>query len=379
MKRIVFLTLMFLTVGMPAMPASAQSTPDQLDPLIRQLGGKGCAFAATPPYNRFDRPCLPRKGVGLIDWLFRSRLECIRDAAHCLAILGPEAKPATAALIEAVRTGPNNYDTGDGTIHVRDAIVEALGRTGDARALPVLIEALETPKPVDVSYGAIPRVEPAGERAALTALGHLGPAAAAAVPRILLRLEHHNRRVAEAAAVALGAIGDASAIAALTKALDRDDIAPRAADALGRFGPAAAGALPALVRLIEVLPDRDGDVLIRQAIARIGGRAQADALPKVYHMMLSEVWRITRVRLSRYAIRLRGLHMNSPKEEFTTKLPGGGHLVVAMSRAVWRARQIAEGSITLSRPGAEPIREAYLGIDQLQQALDRMFAPSSSR
>lgn len=327
--------------------------------LTRQLRGETCAL---------DQSCTQR---GWFNWLVTSKRECVRDAAQCLATMGAAAKPAVPALIEAVRNGPNNFDTGDGVIHVRDAVVEALGRTGDPRALPVLLEALANPKPMDVDLGAIPRDKPVGELAALNALGFLGPAAAAAVPRILPYLGHEERYFVEGAATALGSIGEVSAIPALTAALGRGETAYRVAEALGRFGPAAHSALPALTRLIEEAPERDGEVRIRLAIAAIGGRAAADVLPKSYHMKMNAIWKLARDTAKGRGVRLRGAHLNSPAEEIATTLASGASLVIGFSREAWVARRAVEGTVTVTPPGAEPIRETYLGADRLARVLAR--------
>lgn len=352
---------------------------DRLNPLIRQLQGDGCAYSAEPVSAKPEQSCAPREGsTRLVAWLFSSKQECVRDAAVCLAGMGPGAKAAAPAMIEAIRNGPNNYDTGDGTVMVRDAMVEALGKTGDARALPVLIEVLEHPKPMDSGEGATGEASkhPIGETAALRALGTLGPAASAAIPRIVPHLRRpgsspYDTQVMEAAATALGSIGSTAAIPALTEALASGPAAHRAAEALGRFGPAAREALPPLVRLIEEAPDRDGEMLIRQAIADIGGRAAADRLPKAYQAMMQEIWRLARETAKSKGLRLGAVHLNSPKEEITFTLPGRRSLSIFFSKDAWRARRAAEGTVTIRRGEDDSSREAYAGNKQLERVIDR--------
>jgi hypothetical protein len=285
----------------------------------------------------------------------------------------------TVASVNPPPNGPNNYGTGDGIVHTRDAAVEALGESGDRRALPVLLEVLANPKPMDVSYGAIPREEPVGERAALNALGYLGQAASGAAPQVVRYLKHEDARIAEAAATALGAIGTAQTVPALIAALGRNGIAWQAAAALGRFGPAAKSALPALARLIEEAPDRDGGMRIRQAIADIGGRGAADALPKPYSMMMSEIWRIAREAANSRGVRLGAVHLNDPKEVIEVKRRDGGRIVIAFSREAWTGRRVAEGTVTVERDGAPPGTEPYRGIDHLERVLVRAVAPAVVR
>jgi HEAT repeat protein len=118
------------------------------------------------------------------------------------------------------------------------AAVAALGYIGDAAAVPVLLEALD-----DAEL----------RRAAAEALGQIGTPS---VPGLLKRWAMRMRRCAAAAAAALGAIGDATAVPGLLAALDDADAEVRraAVEALGEIGDAAAvpGLLAALGDADEV-------------------------------------------------------------------------------------------------------------------------------
>ena len=89
-------------------------------------------------------------------------------------------------------------------------------------------------------------------RASATALGQIGPAAAEAVPALIKVLGDAERVVRGRAAEALGKIGPAAAeaVPALIKVLGDAECRPDAAEALGKIGPAAAEAVPALIKAL---------------------------------------------------------------------------------------------------------------------------------
>jgi hypothetical protein len=303
----------------------------RVDRLIAQLEGRCCEFVA-----RYDS-C---RELGFAEFMTHPQLECVRSAALCLGKLGPAAAPAVPALLRAARSGPNNYDTGDGVIHVRDAIIESLGRTGDARVLDTVIEALDNPRPPDAGPGSAGYASrtPNGEIPALQALAHLGPAARPAVPKILPFLQHADERLIIAAVHALEAIGD----------------------------PAV---LPALIRLIEESPDRYGEVGIRQAIRRIAGPATADALPESYAIVGGKITKLLRQTARRHRIRLRRLHVDGPNEETSATLPSGVTVIVRFGRAQWLAGRQVTG--TAGRTGE---LRPFASLRQLEDVLDREFA-----
>ena len=146
-----------------------------IDTLIAQLGNRVYRYADDPA-----TPCA-RTPFGT-EW-FRvldpaSKYHAAAGAARCLGHMGPDAAAAVPALIDALRRGPNDYDTGDGVIPARSAIAAALGAIGDPRAIDPLAEALRSAVPADRGAGALPAKEPAAQGAIVEALGRFGPAAA---------------------------------------------------------------------------------------------------------------------------------------------------------------------------------------------------------
>ncbi|MEM4359453.1 MAG: HEAT repeat domain-containing protein, partial [Candidatus Bilamarchaeaceae archaeon] len=121
----------------------------------------------------------------------------------------------------------------------REGAAEALGKIGDARAVPVLIDALKD-KDRYVRYEAA------------EALGKIGDARA--VPVLIDALKDKDRYVRYEAAEALGKIGDARAVPVLIDALKDKDryVRYEAAEALGKIGDARA--VPVL---IDALKDKD--------------------------------------------------------------------------------------------------------------------------
>jgi HEAT repeat protein len=163
---------------------------------------------------------------------------------------------------------------------VREAAAAALGRIGDAAAVPGLLAALrdadwrvcraaawalgEIGAPAVPGLLAALRDESWQVReAAAEALGEIG---APVVPGLLAALGDTNADVREAAAAALGKIGDAAAVPGLLAALgDADaDVREAAAWALRKIGDAAA-----VPGLLAVLRDADADV--REAAAKASG------------------------------------------------------------------------------------------------------------
>jgi hypothetical protein len=125
----------------------------------------------------------------------------------------------------------------DGDLEVRIATARALGDSGDARARPGLVSALEDRSPV-VRRAA---------SAALAALGVTpsGQAAALAAQRLaaeIARLQHPDEQIRASAARELGLAEQADAVAPLIRALDGTSplVAREAARALGRIGSAEA-------------------------------------------------------------------------------------------------------------------------------------------
>ena len=214
-------------------------------------------------------------------------------AADLLRQLGPKARDAAPALIEAL---------GDDDLHVRTLVATSLGAMtpppkeaeapliaalarGDrssaaaARALsaykaeargaiPALLKALQA-REAEVRWNAA------------RTLGKIGPEAKTAVPALLEAMKDEESKVREHAAEAMGDIGPGAidSVPALIAILK--DTAPRvrrdAARSLGQIGPAANLAVPALKGLLK-----DEDEMVRQAATKAlrildGGAAKGNA------------------------------------------------------------------------------------------------------
>jgi HEAT repeat protein len=365
---------------------SCRSAGDsRLDRLVLQLEGGCCEFHTDPTHEQPDSSCkVHTASTSFAARFFESR-SCQMWAAECIGEMGFAARAATPALIAAVRHGPNNYDTGDGIIPIRDRIVRALGQTGDERALEPLLEALENPRPVDAGPGAVGYAskEPVGEVAALGALGLLGPAAAPAIGRILPFLSRpiaHPRDewIVRSAATALGQIQDPAAIPALMEALSDPKRAPHAARALGEFGPAAGEAAPALIEFIEESPDAKGNAIIRRAIRQISGKEAMLALPKSYDGMTTELMRkITRLA-KREDVKLRRMHIDGPNDELAPELISGETVHVEFNRRIWIESRRVTGRVRVEKDGGDLSVEDYDGIQELERILIRVLNNSRS-
>lgn len=204
-------------------------------------------------------------------------------AARELAALGAKAVPALKRILE------------DGEDVQRIAALFGIGRMGKAAEplAPVMSKLwmLERPSLSEaveqgfVGLGAVGVPELArcvGEFgiqiAACQALAKIGPPAKPAVPA-LCKLLASSTHGAHRAASALGAIRDPAALPFLTKAVAEGAENPRgcdsskvanAAQALGRFGPAAAATVPALVKVMQVEGDSMMAVMSDRAALALG-------------------------------------------------------------------------------------------------------------
>ncbi|MBI2947282.1 MAG: HEAT repeat domain-containing protein [Verrucomicrobia bacterium] len=125
------------------------------------------------------------------------------NAAKCLGSMGPWARDAIPALIDAIK---------EESSAVRASAVEALGRIRPSAedVIAALTNALADP-------------DPAVRANAAGSLGNGGSASAVAVPRLIERLKDADAGVRGAAALALGAIGPkASAATGPLKELAKD-------------------------------------------------------------------------------------------------------------------------------------------------------------
>ncbi len=165
-----------------------------------------------------------------------------RRAAQDLAARGPQAVPATQALVVALR---------DRSPDVRLRAAEALGRVGAAAGAAASEPLAAALRDTDALVSA----------EAAKALGLMGDAAAPAAGALGQALGHSQVAVRREAARALARVGRRAepALAALVAALSDKDktVCSQAARALGRIGAPARGAVPRLTAL-----SRDPDVLV---------------------------------------------------------------------------------------------------------------------
>ncbi len=188
-----------------------------------------------------------------------------------LARLAPEAPASVPALIGVLKEPIDS----DSTIMGRDQAPEYVGPAHEAaRALGKIAPRTARAPQAISALAEVVRSGPAQRRAtASRALGQFGPAALDAVPALIDMLKESESRKepnhdGAAAAEALALIAARSpatpeAVAALTTALNSRSNSTRegAAEALGAFGPAAAGAL----KSIKVLKDDDPAQNVRKA------------------------------------------------------------------------------------------------------------------
>ena len=150
-----------------------------------------------------------------------------------------EAEAAVPILIRVLR----------GYVGVRSLTAKALGRIGDSRAAPALLEALEDEK----SRGL--------QLAALKSLGQLEYRKA--IPKVRCHLDAPDPRLRRTAALTLGALRDSDATAALLQMAREDDsplVRPAAVEALGYIGD--PGMIEALLPLVD-----DSNAYLRAALA----------------------------------------------------------------------------------------------------------------
>jgi HEAT repeat protein len=229
-----------------------------------------------------------------------SEIEKLRDpdvtvrvkAAQALRDFGPAAKAAVPALVEAAK---------DEQVGYAHSALESIGPSGNW-ALPQLIEKLSDEDPGDRGIAAF-------------AIGCIGPKAKEAVPNLIESLEDDHHGVRAETARALGKIGPTAkaAVPALVETtkdeqawvriwasdaiwrIDRDPRAmpvlidglkshyassTRAAGALGRIGPSAKEAVPALIEHCVRFPN---DGTSRVALERIG--LDIEAVPSLIHAL----------------------------------------------------------------------------------------------
>lgn len=226
--------------------------------LSEQLRGESCHFDAVCGYH------------STIISKFTVRHpehNCVAWAAQCLARIPEEAGPAVPALIEALR-GTDEFDTGDGVIHVRARIAEALGAVRDPRAVAPLIWSLGASKPM-------------ARISILNALDAFAESASAIGPAVMPLLADTDVRVRARAAALLAKIRYPDALPRLMELVE-SAAEPELIGALAVYGEAAEGAAPVLIDKLQSLEPTPETFNIRRelilALQRINAVTAVPAL-----------------------------------------------------------------------------------------------------
>jgi HEAT repeat protein len=222
------------------------------------------------------------------------RAETVRQlAAQALSAIGPAAREAVPALIAAIK---------DADAGVRLSAVEALGHIGPAakQAVPALLDVLDKgdkgplpapgfgrfPAPFGQPLGSPRFLSPASARQlAAEALGRIGPDAKGAVPALFKVLKDDAHGLRDTAAVALRGIGK-PAVSALAKGLQDDTTRLVCMETLGSIGEAPE---KAIFVLAEALADKNEEVR-RQAAFALGqlGEKAKPAVPALTKVLSAE-------------------------------------------------------------------------------------------
>ena len=148
----------------------------------------------------------------------------------------------------------NDKDSG-----VKKYIIKTLGKIGKSSVVPLFIKLLKSGK-----------LEFQDRDEVITTLGEIGPEAKGAVPVLIGLLNNEDD---EYAVDALGKIGDHSAIPVLIKKLKSWNwrVQAKAAEALGKIGPDAKDAIPAL---IEILLNDKSNYQVKISVFKSFGKLQ---------------------------------------------------------------------------------------------------------
>jgi HEAT repeat protein len=326
--------------------------------LIGQLQGQCCVYEAD-----LDGGCQPRSQAytGLL-----GRYQCPKWAAQCLQSMGSEAKEAIPALIQALETGPANYETGDGPIPTRDAIILALGKIGDRRAVKPLLKALQAPRPSEgwIFAPAASGRPLQGYDGTIQALGLLGPTAQATVPELLPLLQQSDLYIVERTANALAQIQDPSAIPALIALLQNPAKQKIAARAVGKFGPQAE--VPILIQMFEQASDLPSQSTALAAIKEIRGSTPFDQAQANYFQKQDQTWQ-SLTAIAKQQGNQSPLVINSfAKEKYYIALAEGETLHVSFDRSLTNLNS-EQGEIWIAKNDQKVFQTSFTSLSEMQK------------
>jgi HEAT repeat protein len=204
------------------------------------------------------------KGVGSDNAGAMQASNAAELAVSALQFIKPDPEIALPFLIELV----NNQN-----INISKAAIWALGGTGDARAVPILIRTLDDDRQYPgVTYrgGTQETIYRFIKYDAAFALGRIGPEAKEAIPKLVEMLPADEFYVP----YALGSMGPDAVPAAVGVLLSDDPVARKnAARALSYMGPEAAYAVDNLILLLKQESDMEVKDAAIHAIGSIGRAA----------------------------------------------------------------------------------------------------------
>ncbi|HEY3963679.1 MAG TPA: HEAT repeat domain-containing protein [Planctomycetaceae bacterium] len=217
----------------------------------RQLSVAACR--ALLHIRPLDDDLLPQCVRVLIVALTGRDDQAARDAVDVLGLCGSTAVPGLARIVETYAAHAESAARGA-------AALKQIGRHA-VPAVPALGKALQSRNEMVVEQS-------------IGALAAIGPSAGPAVPELRALLTSPSASIRTHVASALGDIGAVAAVNDLATALeDRDeDVRRESAQALGKIGPPAKPAIPALLRALED-PADSVKWHVAEALSRIGEAA----------------------------------------------------------------------------------------------------------
>jgi HEAT repeat protein len=243
--------------------------------------------AATETLGSFGRSAAGPAAAAVAQNLTSNNGDLVKDSLEALRVFGPLTKEACrsiAAQLDRPRPA-DRYKVIEtlaaacrGDVNVTRALTRSL-RDPDAAVRSAAMTALGKMGPPAAAILArhLRDADPTARAAAARGLAIMGPDAVPAVPALALTLQDSDRNVKAAAADALSAIGPGAAAAApvVVKSLERTDFGDPAVlvDILGHIGAARPEVAPTLVQIILSKGDTEIAGRAANALTHIGAAA----------------------------------------------------------------------------------------------------------